>query len=215
MRAQVKMNTDKGLLIVAIIAVVVSVVGAGITYSFITSFKSRLTGFVSSGVVNLTVESAAVVNFTTDEINWESGRVDDGSVNATLDTSAGANNVTNGNWTGNTAGFVVENIGNNNITFELGTATTAASLIGGAAGGGPEYMYNVTDDTAEDNSCNFTTDGATEGIYIEVNASRSICDVFDFASSNNQLRIDIRIVIPSDSKTGELTDTITATIGSA
>jgi len=39
-----------------------------------------------------------------------SGSVTSGETSATLDTSAGADNVTNGNWTGNTAGFVVENL---------------------------------------------------------------------------------------------------------
>ena len=96
----------------------------------------------------------------------------------------------------------------------MGTATTASSLIGGSAGGGPEYMYNISDNT-EDNSCNYTTDGVTEGVYVEVNASRLLCDIFDFDSNNNQLRIDVKIVIPSDSKTGELTDTLTATIAAA
>ncbi len=215
------MKSDNILLIVAVIAVVISIIGTAITYNYLTSFRNKLTGFATStGTVNLSVESAASINFTTSNINWGSGRVNAGQNNATLNTAGGANNVTNGNWTGNTAGFVVENIGNVNVTFDLKTGKTAAQLVGGSAGGGPQYQYNVTNQ--EVGSCRNSTGGTTLkinlGTFYNVNTTdpgTRICDIFPYDSNNDTIRIDVRLVIPSDSLTGTLSDTFTVTFAEA
>lgn len=213
------MKADNLLLIVAIIAVAVSLLGAGLTYNYLTSFRNKLTGFAATtGSINLTVESLAMINFTTATINWGSGRVNTGNDNATLNTAAGANNVTNGNWTGNTAGFIVENIGNQNVTFFLKTGKNATTLLGGASGGGPKYQYNATN--KDPGSClNTTATGVILGTFYNVNttgtAGTKICDRFLFDTSTDELRIDVRLVIPSDSFVGELTDTFTVTFDQA
>ncbi len=49
MKNQVSSTTDNVLLIVAVIAVVVSIVGAGMTYNYISAFRSKLTGVATSG----------------------------------------------------------------------------------------------------------------------------------------------------------------------
>jgi len=215
------MKADNLLLIVAIIAVVVAVLGAGITYNYLTSFRNKLTGFATgTGTINLSVESAAAINFTTNVINWGSGRVNAGSDNATLNTAGGANNVTGGNWTGNTAGFVVENIGNLNVTFDLKTGLNNVSLLGGSAGGGPQYRYNVTNKDA--GSCLNSTGGTdlsiTLGTFYDVNTTdpgTRICGRFVIPDASDELRIDVKLIIPSDSKTGTISDTFTATFAAA
>ncbi len=206
-----KMKTDNLLLGVAIVAVIVSIVGIGITYNFITSLRNKLTGYATdTGTINLTVESTASINFTTNIIDWGSGRVDPGSPNATLNTAGGANNVTNGNWTGTTDGFVIENIGNVNVTLNFSAGNDADSLLGGT---NPAYEYNVTN--IEANSClNSTggTDGLNLGNFIPANTtSTQACGIFQFDDSADTIRVDIKLVIPSDSKTGVITDTFTAT----
>jgi hypothetical protein len=206
-------QTDNLLLIIAVIAVVVSVVGAGLTYGYLASFKNKFTGFATdAGTVNLTVESVVSVNFTVDAINWGSGMVNAGQDNATLNTAGGATNVTNGNWTGNTAGFIIENIGNKNATINFSFGKDAAGLIGG---GSPSYEFNVSNQ-AGFTSCFNSTGGASNltylGRFMTANTTMSaICPSFPYTDGNDTLRVDIKIVIPSDSKTGVLTDTITAT----
>jgi len=78
---------------------------------------SKITGnATSTGTVNFTITSAVSINFTTNIINWGSGTVTQGSDYATLCTSYNnESNVSNGNWTSNVAGLVVENIGNQNV----------------------------------------------------------------------------------------------------
>ncbi len=206
------------LLILAIAAVVVSIIGAGITYNYLTAFKNRLTGFgIQTGTINLTVESSVEVNFSTSNINWSSGRVTSGQTFATLNTSVhGAGNVTNGNWTSNDKGLVIENIGNVNVSLRFDFGTDAAGLLGGT---NPSYLFNVTNN--ESGSCT-AANGSTETGYLNlssfINANdtgTSFCPRFRFSDSSDLMRIDIALVIPYDSKTGALNDTITATVAQA
>ncbi len=205
---KMKTQTNNLILILAIIAVAVSVIGMGITYSYLAILRNKITGLASSGTVNITIEESVSINFTTDTIDWGSGRVTDGLNNATLNTADSGTPVVGGNWTSNTAGFVVENIGNTNVTFSLSSGLNAAGLVGGTAGGGPEYQYNVSN--VDPGSCIFT---GTEGAFLDANSTvQSFCTIFDNSDGKDTIRIDLRLVIPSDSTTGALNDTIVATV---
>ena len=58
------MKSDNFLLVVAVVAVVVSIVGISVTYDSITSFQNMLTGFaVETGFVNVTLTSSATMLF--------------------------------------------------------------------------------------------------------------------------------------------------------
>ena len=160
------------------------------------------------------VEENIAINFTRDTLDFGSGRIFSGSPNATLDSgrtgAAIATNVTGGNFSGNTGGLVLENIGNANLTLWLKTNRTASDFIRGTA---PEYQYNVTNN--ETGSC-VNTSGFNLGFLNDMNATNSsldgtrICDKFFFEATRDVVRIDIRLVIPSDSRTGLLSDTIIA-----
>ena len=209
------MKSQTLLLVVAIFAVVLSILGTVITFVSINNFKNTwITGFPTYGVANITVEKVASHNFTYHIINFGTGSVSPGALNASLITSAGANNVTSGNWTGNSAGWLVENIGNTNLTFDLQSNLTAAQWIGGT---NPGFWWNVT--ANESLSCvnasgvNFThtAGNATTlimGAWFTANASMRICDRFQFIQSRNSLRIDIHVDVPSDSKSGLLNNTV-------
>jgi len=209
------MKTDNALMTVAIIAVIVSIVGAGITYSHLANFRNKVTGFATDlGYVNLTVEESVSLNFTTASVNWGSGRVNDGASSALLDTTNyTAANVTNGNWTGNSAGLVLENIGNKNVTLELKATSDNASFIGGTAGSGP--LFNWRFNATEANSC---VNATPLNLWAPVNTTGDgtlVCDYFNYLDALDQLRIDFFVRIPSDSITGARGNTITATFAAA
>ena len=168
----------------------------------------KITGKVTNlGTANLTVESTININFTTANINWGSGSVTAGNANATLDTSAGANNVTRGNWTGNTAGLILENIGNNNVSLDIKSGVNAATLLGGAS---PLYQFNFT--SLEATSCTFNSTTTTAATFYDANGTdRRVCNIFNVDQGADTLRIDVKIAIPSNSKTGAIGDIITAT----
>ncbi len=207
------MKTDNLVLFIASFAVVLSALGAGLTYYNVNQYQENLfTGFaLQSGDINLTVETAAAINFTVDSINWGSGMVDSGQTTATLNTCCGGS-VTNGNWTAVSQGFEVINLGNVNLTLRLKTGLTAATFLGGSAGTGPDYEYNVTNKEAS--ACNGTDDFSLATFY-DVNTTgdgTKVCDLFTSADGRDEIRIDIKLVIPSDSLTGARSDTMTATI---
>jgi hypothetical protein len=210
------METDNVLLVVAVVAVIVSLIGAGLTYSYITAFKTKMTGFAASGGwINLSVEQSVAINFTYNMINWSSGRVTAGQTYAELDTSNSTGSaVVNGNWTANTNGLVIENIGNRNVTIQLKAGSDAATMIGGTAGGGPLLRWKLQDN--ETDSCIFNDTTYYKDKWNTVNTSdQLICDYLDNLDGQDELKIHIYAKIPSDSITGDRGNTITATFAAA
>ncbi len=203
---------------IAVLIIVLLVFKMYSVYFFIRDVeKGFLTGFASSstatGNINLSVESAAQIGFLVYEINWSSGRVNTGVSNATLDTSVGT--VVNGNWSAVSRGFLVQNQGGVNVSLSLKTSKTAAQLLGGTS---PIYQWNVSVTGGNTTACLNATNGT--GIGGEFNLSVFtgvktdnflICDKLQYIDSNDTIRIDVRLQVPSDSLTGTLTDTFTAT----
>ena len=194
------MNKVNFLFIIAIVAVAVAFFNVMINLDKIKTITGYATG---TGTANLTVESSASVNFTTNNINWGSGIVTSGQSSATLNTAGGV--VTNGNWTAVSNGLVFVNIGNVNVTLDLGAGKTAAGFLGGTS---PSYEWNITN--IEANSCN-NVSGIVLGASWNTNSSARICNPLAFLDASDSVRIDIKLVVPYDTSTGAKSDIITAT----
>ena len=228
-------NFENVAVIVSVIVALLAVLFFILTVFFPGNLsKIGLTGFATaanqtSGIINLTVQQGLIINFTTDIIYLGTGSVNLGSLNATLDSSRNSaeTKVINGNWSmtngstnfNRTRGLVLQNIGNVNATIYLKTGKNAADFLGGSS---PAYQFNVTNN--ETGSCgqNLTTTGNSShanylglGLYYNVNATLGdgtrICDWFNFEDAKDALTIHILLRVPSDSKTNNLQDTITAT----
>ena len=209
------MKEDRLFLFVAVVAFAVSLVAAGLVYYSVSNTLEKITGYVSTGEVNLTVETLAAVNFTTNQISWGSGRTNTDTNVANL-TTYEVSNVTGGNWSLTGAGGLrVENIGNVNVTLNLTGTKTAAQFIGGT---GAVFKWNIT--ASESNSCLNESGkagilgldlGTHHNVNVTVGAS-IVCNVFRFETGNDQVRIDFFLTVPSDSSTGLLGDVITATV---
>jgi len=211
------MSSEKILYALSLIAFVVSGIGAGITYYEKHSSSPQTTGNAivqDYGTVNLTISTSVAINFTINNINFGSGFVNPGTLGATLMTGGGNNSNASG-WVNVTQGFVVANIGNINVSLWLVTNKTAASFLGGTS---PSYQYNVTNNQS---SCP-TLDGNTTHIFntwYNVNTTNAtspwfgdyICRNMSFMQGNNNLTIDIKLFVPSDSFSGPLGDFMTAT----
>jgi hypothetical protein len=202
------MKTENVLLVLAAIAVIVSGVGAIFTYYSIAS--SSLTGYVTAtGTVNITILSQAMINFSVNNINWSTGMVTNAPGNATLVTT-GANN-TGGNWTNITQGFIIENIGNVNVSINLTADQNATQFIGGT---NPLYQLNITNN--EPGSCNNASNfNISLGQWYNVTTLSTwgifACSNLSFGDTNDTIRVDVKLVVPSDSKTGALGSIVTAT----
>jgi hypothetical protein len=201
------MDSEKVLLGIAVVAFVVSVVAAGVTYFSVSNYATKLSGLVVA-TANLTVESAANINFTTDIINWGSGRHYTSSP-AYLDTKAGT--AVGGNWSNVSTPLTLENIGNVNVTLNLSVGKTAATFIGGS---NPSYKWNVSNSEASScvNSSGGVTQNHTLGVYYNPNTTTAMwCQVFGFADAADTIRIHFNLTVPADAFTGALGDIITAT----
>lgn len=181
----------------AVALLVVSLVVFGINVTKVTQVTGRAT---DTAIVNVTIQSTAEINFTTDFLDFGAGSVSAGKLIATINSTGG---VAGGNWSAVSTGFTLENIGNVNVTLDLTAAKTAATFIGGTS---PTYGWSI-DDSAE-SAC---TASVTEGTYSEVGTDVEVCSVFGFLDAADKIDIDIQLGIPYDSNKGTLTDTITAT----
>lgn len=168
----------------------------------------RFTGYVvtDTSVLNVTITPTAAINFTSDFINFGAGSVNLGSSSATLDSGQTA--AVGGTWTYSAQHFVLENIGNVNVSLKLKTGKTAAQFLGGT---NPSYKYKIVGNEGSGASCT----GGYASSWTEVSTSGSgdtICDAFRVASANDEITIDVQLVVPSDSDsgTGGFTDTFTA-----
>ncbi len=196
------MSSDKTLMVVAVIAVIVSVLGVVMTAITYSSFNDWLVMFAptanqTEAIVNVTIQTNLVIKFTNDSINWGGGFVDSAnSFKAANLTSEGrmegwvnksAPNVTNG--------FVLENVGNLNATLYIKTDKNATGFImsslAPSTGIKENFTYKVTscNNTLATDKCSAYRGGSpskindtfsscggasiTLGTYREVNASVS------------------------------------------
>lgn len=157
----------------------------------------------SEGFVNISLESSIAINFTIDLIDFGPGSVYLNSSYATIDTKG---NVQGGNWNPIDEGFLLENIGNTNVSIDLSFEKIAQEYLGGT---NPEYYFMFNN--LEENSCLDFGMGYKEWVKVNNSEKIRICNNFQFVDLNDSLRIDLRLVIPSDSIMGQRTNSITAT----
>ncbi|MBU3913330.1 MAG: hypothetical protein KKE50_04515 [Nanoarchaeota archaeon] len=205
------MAENNFLTVVAVIAVVLSLLNVGIILINAPVIKDRITGFASSGYVNVTVSTQITINLTTDTINWGAGTINAGQENASLNTNGALTaTVLRGNWTTTPTAIVIANIGNVNASLTLGAGKTAATFFGGSAGD-QAYQWNVSNKDV--GSCN----GGTEvmNTWRNVNSTAvpgKFCAQFGTLLAANEIYLDIKLVIPKlATLTGAQSDMITVT----
>ena len=186
-------NNFLGLLV--IVAIVVAIAGF--------MLPAKITGHAGNiGTLAGTIETTTAINFTNDTINFGTISVPGLNPSCEVDTES------NSNCSGDTApanGFIVENTGNRDVSLQLATTNTAATLLGGTV---PSYKWKISNST-EANSCK----GALNE-YVNVNLTAPgtvICTNFTAYSTRDVVDIDVLLVVPSDASPGAKTDTFTAT----
>jgi hypothetical protein len=206
--------SNKTLAILLIGAIVISLGGTLISLNRLAGIRAPITGFATTDTasVDLEISSLAEVNFTTDSISWGTGTVVSGKSTCTLDSySAAIDEVNCSDFTPQSNGLVLENIGNKNLTLALHTGKTAMQFLGGT---NPMYQFNVSN--KEENSCDVSAWQITQGEWQDAQTTNlSICDAtaggFRAESGNDELNIDVRVAVPSDA-VGAKSDIITAEI---
>ncbi len=203
--------TNKTLAILIGIAIVISLAGLiMVNQSKPVSLTGR--GSSGSGEARFSTLSEASVNVTKN-IDWGSGRVDSSADSAKLYSNNAS--CVDGNWTldetgDNARAIIIENDGTENISVDIKANTTAATFIGGALDGGPEYQYWVQE--GEAGSCvGGIKNGSTYTEFTAADTDYRICDLLNIGTTENQLNTSIYMKVPADAPTGSRKSTITFT----
>ncbi len=215
------MKQDNLLLTVAIVAVVVAIAGISVTYNSVSAFNNFFTGFaVENGTVNVTVLTTASINISSANgtagkmLDWGNGSFDSGANYVVLISN---DTVINGTWANISEGFIVDNVGNVNVTVGIHSTYLASStnFLGESTDSTvPEalFQYNITN--SEAGSCNFTT--GFEGEWKNfTDSSVQFCDGFDSVEASDTMMINILLGIPSLAETGVLENDIILTYEAA
>ncbi len=234
--------SNKTLALLLIIAIVISLGGTFVSlnrlYNLKKIFVPEITGLATdTGTLSLTISENVAINFSVnDTMNWGTGAVDTGKTTCLLQSNytngsaltysgdAITNNCTQDDF--QTVGnFVVENIGNRNVTLNI-TGSAARTLFGVSGG---NYSFNITNkpgetpcknasgtshwdrETAGDDGSRipwtpFKGTAAANAIGLCQNKT----DVygFGFDDANDEFYINIQMKLPYDAY-GALSDTIT------
>ncbi len=204
------MESDNLLLLVAVVAVVIAMVGVGVTYNSLNVFSNLISGnAVESGLVQLNISSNMQIEIISANgstgsktLDWGTGTVD--ASETALLVSNGT--VTNSNFPVIDSGFIIENTGNVNVTLSLHASKDASGFFS-VPEGESLFQYNLTN--YEPGSCVFSAE--TEGVWKNfTTTSTPVCTTFTY-DTGDKIRLDILMSIPSSASPGSLTNTITLT----
>ena len=206
-------NINNIIAVLAILVVAVAVINLYITFTEVSDFNKKLTGY-ATGYVNITIASMIQINLTNSTVNFGAGAVNASCQSATLYTRGPSAEqvVLCGNWStdGTPAhGIMIENTGNINCTLTAKGAAAASSWIGGTAGAGATYQWNFT--VFELGSC--SGGSLTQNVWNTANTSvaATLCTDFSSTDTGDVVLLDINLSIPSDATTGAVSDIITIT----
>ena len=202
--------SNKTLAILLIGAIIISLGGTLISLNRLARIKvPMITGFYGAAEeaeVKLEITSLVQVNFTTDTIDWGAGTITSNyCVLNSYDAAIGSNC---SGFTPNTAGLVLENIGNQNVTLNITMGKDAATFITGTS---PVCQWNVS----------VLEPGSAPGLALTAGAWQTcgttavvVCNStgngFLAADAADTLQFDVRVEIPTDALSGSKTNVMTA-----
>ncbi|MDP2925746.1 MAG: hypothetical protein Q8N99_05230 [Nanoarchaeota archaeon] len=192
------MKKNDFIVLLSIIIIIIILINVSVILLKISSINKELTGS-AAGYVNLTILRVISINLSRDVMNWSSGQIDDGKLNATLYTQGdNIGHIDRGNWSGDNAyGLIIKNLGNLNCSIYIQTEKNAHDLFNSTSYSNEEYKINVSNRLP--NSCI----SGTLGQWINANKTSGgtlYCNQLDFHSNKNELFIDILFTVPYDSE---------------
>ena len=198
---------NKTLAVFLVIAISISLFGTIISLNKLNKLGGT-TGFATSntnGLTTLTINSTASLVFTVATVNWT-----EGYVNSTGDNYC---NLTTGiapvasQCTGFSTAYALQlrNDGNVNLSsVSLWFQKNATNFIGPTSGAvpiNPLFQYNVTQNEA--NTCALGNTVSVNWTNVnDTDPGSVICNDMQYANSNDELNISIRVTIPANAPTG-------------
>jgi hypothetical protein len=210
------MENNQLLSVLAVVLVVLSVLGLGVTMMRASDFRESITGYAADeGYVNISITTTVSINVTDELIDFKEGAVNAGEVYATLESNATGATVVNGDWPTPNAdadSIVIENTGNINVSLNISSGDGTGYLDGT----GSNYSLKLSN--KESGSCT----GANFNQWIVIKGSGEVgsqgviyCNHFSPVSTSNEVYLDARLTIWNDENLGTSaeanSDTLTIT----
>ncbi len=149
---------------------------------------TQLTGHATTGVVNVTIDTSIVLNFSTSLLDFSNGTV------TTSPAKIYSNGTTvGGTWDPVNGQLVLENVGNVDVSIDLNMNKTAAVFIGGTS---PDVQAHVTDN--ETNSCDDEGSQTFANYASITNSGQTACGNLSYQPGSNSINIDFGLIIPND-----------------
>jgi hypothetical protein len=204
------MNKVEAFFLVSLIIAVILLSGVLLKDKGLVSITG-LGSTTATASVNLSEESSIIVSGS---IDFGTGRVNRTQVNATLDSAAGTfvgaelgnANPSNNNWVDPSKWsryIAVENDGTVNVSVNITADKKASQFMGGT---GPEFQLKGI--ATEAGSC-ATLNTTYTNVPNSTETPYAICNVLNFAQSNDTFNVSARLVVPSDAISGQKNTTIT------
>ncbi len=204
--------SNKSLALILVLSVAVSLFGTFYSISRMpTPVAAPPTGYAASdtGQTNFTIQSDIQIVFTTSQINFGTGAVNntDGAPticeNCTLNSEGTRLYNCSGFNVVNT-GFRIENQGNLNVSLNISSNETVAQFVGGNS------TVRAFQWKMEENETGACGAGLAPGTYSTVTVTNTTaCTDFKTGAANT-LNMEIQIRIPQNASTGTRDATITA-----
>ncbi len=183
-------------------AIVLSVIGTFWNIDRINKI-TKLTGYGSTGYVNVTVESISTINVTATDCDFGSGYIITGNVSALLES-----NGSKYGWSGagTTNPLVIRNDGNTNLTVNVSSGKTLAQFYG-ADCSGESCTYQFWSANNESGSC---TSGlaAYPGTSMDT-GNKTVCSLMRHQDEMDEVTIQCRLNLTQSIPVGTKTDTWT------
>ncbi len=201
--------SNQTLAILLVAAIVISLGGTLISLNRLSRVGIPLiTGRAADDTadIDLIIGTETDILFTVDSINWGTGTVDIDSAHCTLDSYSTPIHANCSDFTPVTEGLILRNIGNTIVSLNISAGKNAETFIGHESA---VYQWNMSDYLA--GSCD-NWGGFGEGAWQDASTTNTTtCTEFLPSPGQDQLRMDVRVVIPRDSPVGAKEDIITAT----
>lgn len=181
--------SNKALAGLLIAAIVISVSGT----LMILDKNAGLTGFATSQNANASVNITGTLSIylSSNSLDFGTGTVNSGSTSALLAYDGTTFTATNGTGFSQTGDIILVNDGNLNANVTIKALSDVATFIGGSS---PTMEYLAAEGT-EAGSCT----GTLASSYTTLSTTKSnFCDVLAFADTSDDLKLGLRLKIPSD-----------------
>jgi len=198
--------SHKVLAILLAVAIVFSVIGTFWNIDRInqTNKISRLTGYGSTGYVNVTINTLTAINVTATDCAFGAGYIETGYQSALLESNG---TIVGWNGLGTATSLGIRNDGNNNITLNVSSGKNLTGFYGAACNVTEGCTYQFWSANNEAGTC--ASGLATYPGTTMNGGNKTVCAVMRSEDGNDDLYVHCRLNVTQSIPTGAKTDTWT------